>query len=84
MPIYGYQRAVVDPESGLLEMQEVTFNFSAADLRRVAAFLQHYAERMESGDWRSDHAHLRDFDPQWRPDHPESDLVVFHHQAGSA
>ena len=58
MPIYGYQRAVLDSEYGLLDSREVSFDLSATDLRRMAAFLQHYADRMDAGEWRSDHAHL--------------------------
>ena len=80
MPAYGYQRSVIDPESGLLEMREVTFDLSPADLRRVAAFLNHYADRIEAGDWRSNHAHIDQHDPQWRRDHSTLDLVVINHR----
>lgn len=76
MPVYGYQRAVVDSRFGLLELREVSFAFDPAGLRRVAAFLLHYAERMESGDWKSDHVHLESFDRDWKRDHPETDLII--------
>jgi len=76
MPIYGYQRAVVEPEFGLIELREISFDFSPADLRRLAEFLQHYAERFEAGDCRSDHAHIGEYDPQWRSDHADLDLIV--------
>ncbi len=79
MPAYGYQRAVIDPEHGLLEMREISFDLSPADLRCIAAFLRLYADRIESSDWRSDHAHIDEHDCLWRRDHPDLDLVVLHH-----
>jgi hypothetical protein len=79
MPIYGYQRTVINPENGLLELREVCFDFSAADLRRIATFLVDRADRMDAGVWRSDHMHLDEFDRQWARDHPESDVIVHHH-----
>ncbi len=84
MPIYGYQRAVVDQEYGLLEMREVSFDLGAADLRRVAAFLRHCADRLDAGEWRSDHAHLDNFDPEWVRDHPELNVVVLHRKGSEA
>ena len=84
MPAYGYQRAVIDPEHGLLEMREVSYDLSPTDLRRVAAFLRHYADRIEAGDWRSDHAHIDEHDRQWCRDNPALDIVVLHHQSADA
>ena len=78
MPIYGYSKRVVSPECGLLEMREVTFSHSLADLRRIARFLLEFADKAESGEWRSSHRHLADFDRQWRSDHPQSDVIVVH------
>ncbi len=78
MPAYGYKRAVIDPEHGLLQLREVSFDLSPADLRRVAAFLQNYAERAEAGDWRSDHAHIDEYDRPWRKDHPDLDIIVLY------
>jgi hypothetical protein len=79
MPVYGYGRTVIDPEHGLLEMREISFDLSPSDLRRVAAFLWHFADRIETGDWRSDHAHIDEHDRRWRHDHPDLDVVVLHH-----
>jgi hypothetical protein len=84
MPVYGYQRAVIDPDHSLLELREVSFDLSPADLRRVAAFLQHYADRIESGAWRSDHIHLESFDRAWSRDHPDLQIVVLNRQADRA
>jgi hypothetical protein len=36
MPIYGYKKAVVDEEYGLLELREISLEFSPEGLRRVA------------------------------------------------
>jgi hypothetical protein len=60
MPVYGYQRRIVGQEYGLLEMREVTFQMAPTELRRVAAFLVEYADRIDRGDWKSDHAHMKD------------------------
>ncbi len=78
MPVYGYQRAVINPEFWLLEMREISFALSPADLRRVASFLRHSADRIEFGDWRSDHAHIDEFDFRWRQDHSGLDVIVSH------
>jgi hypothetical protein len=76
MPIYGYKKAVVDEEYGLLELREISFEFSPEGLRRVARFLHHYADRIESGEWRGGHVHLDEFDPAWRGNHPETDVII--------
>jgi hypothetical protein len=76
MPVYGYQRAVVDARYDLLELREVSFQFGPADLRRIAAFLSHYANEMERGTWPSSHAHIATFDPAWSRDRSAPDLVV--------
>jgi hypothetical protein len=79
MPIYGYKRAVLSDE-GLLDMREVSLDLSPADLRRVAAFMVYFADRMDAEDWRSDHAHLDQFDLQWKDDHPDLDIIILHHR----
>jgi hypothetical protein len=76
MPIYGYKRAIVNEEFGLLDLHEVTFDLRPDDLRRVARFLDHYAAAIESRGWRSGHAHLTSFDPAWRAGNPEVDVIV--------
>lgn len=48
----------VDPEFQLLEMREVSFELSPAELQSVAAFLEDCAERMHHGDFRTDHLHM--------------------------
>jgi hypothetical protein len=75
MPIYGYRRTVVNEEVGLLELREITLSFAAADLRRLACFLEYFADEIESGCWRSSHAHLTTFDGEWERDHPNIDVV---------
>jgi hypothetical protein len=82
MPGYGYHRAVVDTEYGLLELREVSFSLSPDELRRVANFLRHCADSIDAGDWRSDHAHLVAQDHEWRQDHPGLDFVVLHDRGG--
>lgn len=76
MPAYGYKRAVVDPEYGLLELREISFDLSPAGLRRVAASLRDCADRAEAGDHHSDHVHIDEFDGRWREDHPDLDVIV--------
>ncbi len=78
MAVYGYSKRVVNEEYGLHEMSEVTFEVPLADLRRIAAFLAETADRMESGEWRSDHYHLTGFDREWVHEHPNSDVIVVH------
>lgn len=75
MSIYGYSKRECS-EEGLLEMGEVTFNVSPDALRRVARFLEHCADGMESGDWRGDHLHLSMVDRAW--DRSECDVIVMH------
>ncbi len=58
MQVYGYQQRVADEEFGLLQMREITFDATAAELRAVAAFILDCAERFESRDWRSSHRHM--------------------------
>ena len=76
MPAYGYQRKVVDPEYGLMELREVSFDLSPEGLRRLAAFLRDCADRVEAGDLRSDHVHIEEFDRAWSRDHPDLDVIV--------
>ena len=76
MPIYGYKRTVVNEEFGLLELREITLDFKAADLRRLACFLDQFADRVESRARRSDHEHLTSFDREWRRDHPDIDVIL--------
>jgi hypothetical protein len=75
MPAFGYQRTVVDPEYGLIELREVSFDLSPNGLRRLAAFLRDCADRAEAGDHRSDHVHIEDFDRGWRGEHPDLDVI---------
>ncbi|MDG3007413.1 Imm32 family immunity protein [Paludisphaera mucosa] len=76
MPAYGYQRAVVDAEYGLLELREVSFDLSPDGLRRLATFLRECADRAEAGDLRSGHVHIEEFDRAWRRVSPDLDVVV--------
>jgi hypothetical protein len=39
-------------------------------------FLEDFADQIESGGWRSDHAHLATFDREWRRDHPDIDVII--------
>jgi hypothetical protein len=57
MPIYGYSKGILN-EYGLHGLSEVTFDVPAADLRRVAAFLNATADAIESRALRSNHGHL--------------------------
>ncbi|WP_165253748.1 Imm32 family immunity protein [Paludisphaera soli] len=76
MPAYGYQKTVVDPEYGLLELREVSFDLSPDGLRRLAAFLRDCADRAEAGDLRSDHVHIEEFDRAWKRESPDLDVIV--------
>jgi hypothetical protein len=77
MPIFGYSKRIAS-EHGLHEMSEVTLDVPLEDLRRIARFLTHCADRAESGDWRSSHCHLTEFDREWEYDHPKSYLIAMH------
>jgi hypothetical protein len=76
MPLYGHKKAVVDERSGPFELREISLEFEPEDLRRVARFLHHYADRIESGEWRGNHAHIEYYDPTWPGDHPEADVII--------
>jgi hypothetical protein len=77
MPIYGYSKGVLN-EYGLHGLSEVTFDVPTADLRRIAAFLKATADAAESGEWRTSHKHLTEFDRGWDADHPDFDVIVIH------
>jgi hypothetical protein len=76
MQVYGYQRAVVDAKFGLLELREISLDSDSTDLRRLASFLEHFADQIESRTWRSSHAHLTTFDREWNRDHPWIDVII--------
>lgn len=84
MPLYGYQRAVIDHEYGLLELREVSFDMSVADLRRVAAFLSACADQIEAGASRSGHTHIGEHDGAWGRDHPDLEVIVLGHPDSTA
>lgn len=73
--VWGYSKRTVDAESGLLEMSEVSFDFSPADLRHIAEFLASAADRIESG-LRTDHLHIDEVISGWDPDLAGSDIIV--------
>ena len=77
MPLYGYSKEVLT-DIGPYEMSEVSLDFSFNDLRRIARFLNAFADSVEAGEWRSGHRHLSEFDRDWNRDHPRSDVIVFH------
>ncbi len=74
MPIYGHSKRTTD--SGLHEMSEVTFNVPLKELRRIARFLNDFADQVEAGTVYNDHVHLRDVDSEWNVDHPQSDVIA--------
>ncbi len=76
MPLYGYSKAILT-DLGLHEMSEVSLDFPLNDLRRIAHFLNAFADSVEAGQWRSGHRHLSEFDRDWNRDHPRSDVIVF-------
>src|SRR4051794_20882944 len=77
MPICGYSKRVAN-EHGLHEMSEVSLAVPLADLRRIASFLNDCADRAESGEWRSSHRHLTEYDRDWDANHPDCDVIVIH------
>lgn len=77
MPLNGYSKEVLS-DTGLHEMSEVSLDFPINDLRRIARFLNAFADSVEAGEWRSGHRHLSEFDRDWNRDHPRSDVIVFH------
>jgi hypothetical protein len=76
MPIYGYQRAVVDEGFGLLELREISLDFDSGGLRRLARFLEHFADQIESRALRNSHVHITTFDLEWGRDHPGIDVII--------
>ena len=76
MAIYGYKVDEQSNDAQPLRLSEVTFQFSPADLRRIAAFLSACADEIESGILVDGHRHLRDVDRQWPEAHPDSDVIV--------
>lgn len=77
MPLYGYSKAVLT-DSGLHEMSAVSQDFPLNDLRRIARFLNAFADSVEAGEWKSGHRHLSEYDRDWNRHHPRSDVIVFH------
>jgi hypothetical protein len=75
-PIYGYIRTVFNEEFGQLELRETTLSFAATDLSRLACLLAYFADEIESGCWRSSHAHLTIFDREWKRDYPNIDVII--------
>ena len=73
MPIFGYTKQTADEDSPS-EMKEVTLDVPLGELRRVAAFLVDCADRAESGEWRSSHRHIGDYDRGWT----DCDVIVMH------
>jgi hypothetical protein len=76
MPAYGYLRTVVNPEFGLMELREVSFDLSPDGMRRLAAFLRDCADRAEADGLRSDHVHIGEYDRGWKHENPDLDVVV--------
>ncbi len=77
MSIYGYSNRQVN-DYGLQELSEVSLELPPADLRAVARFLNHCAELIESGQWRTSHRHLTTHEPDWNKRHRNSDVIVLH------
>jgi len=76
MPFTGTEGAAVDEGIGLLELREISLEFSPEGVRRVACFFLHYAARLESGEWRGGRVSLDEFDAGWPGDHPEADVII--------
>jgi hypothetical protein len=57
MPVFGYSKRVAN-EYGLHEMSEISFDVTADELRRVAAFLTDCADKIDARQWRTDHKHI--------------------------
>ena len=73
--IYGYAKRTADPEFGLLELSEVTFNLDPERLRLVAKFLTQAAEEIEAGSLGASHVHLSGAEPTWDADQV-ADVIV--------
>jgi hypothetical protein len=64
MAIYGYERDDEEATKPML-LSEATFQFSPADLRRIASFLVARAEEIEGGVFTDGGRHLRSYDKTW-------------------
>jgi hypothetical protein len=67
MAIYGYSIDKDRDATGPLQLAEVTFQFPAAELRRIASFLLARANEIESGTFTDGGRHLCDHDRHWVP-----------------
>ena len=74
--IYGYAKQTVDERYGLVELRELSLQFTASDLRRVAAFLHSAADAMDENTLGSSHVHIENFDGCWSADFPDCGIVV--------
>ena len=73
MPAFGHAITPTD-EHGPLELSEVAFDVPFAQLRRIATFLIDFADRAESGEWRTNHLHIKASDRAQLG----FDVIVFH------
>jgi len=70
MKIFGYEKQRVN-ESGLLELNEVTFQGDPEKLRMIALFLSRMADAIESNKDQFDHNHITSIFNEWPDDYPE-------------
>lgn len=71
MKIYGYGREHAE----LVELSEASIVASAGELRALAAFFNHVADRKEGViENTSDHVHFRDHWPNWKSE--SADVVL--------
>jgi hypothetical protein len=73
--LYGYSKRTIN-EHGLLELREISFNFNASDLKRIAAFLFDIASKMDRREIKANHIHIDSKDKNWKRDNPGSDIIV--------
>ena len=73
--IYGYSEKVADDEYGLLQMREISFSMTSAQLRIVGQFLAHMADDIDAGKAFL-HRHIAETSPDWKASGAEVDIVV--------
>lgn len=73
--IFGYAAKKVNAY-GLLELREVTFHGTPADLREIASFLVDAANEMELDEHPISHRHLSIECPAWKSRHPQHDVIA--------
>ena len=73
MNIYGYAKEKDLNEHGLMNMSEITIVGSAERLKKIAKFINEYADQLEGGNI-YEHEHFSDYDEEH--DDSSVDIII--------